>query len=107
VQQAVLQIPSRNAEGKPQQITFNPPAEMSVGTGELKLAATSDSGLPVSYYVREGPAEIDGDVLKLTNIPPRAKWPLKLTVVAWQWGRSTEPKVQSADPVVRTIELGR
>jgi hypothetical protein len=51
--------------------------------------------------VREGPAEVDGDTLKFTAIPPKAKFPVKVTVVAWQHGRSSEPKLKTAEPVAR------
>ena len=59
------------------------------------------------FYVREGPAVVDGDILRLTPIPPRAKYPVAVTVVAWQFGRAAEPAVQSAEPVARTIHLVR
>lgn len=38
-----------------------------------------------------------------TAIPPRAKFPIKVTVVAWQYGKSVEPKVQTAEAVERTF----
>jgi hypothetical protein len=42
-------------------------------------------------------------------IPPRAKFPVKVTVVAWQHGRSSEPKLKDAAPVTRefSIKLAR
>lgn len=49
-------------------------------------SANTGHGLKVYYYVREGPTEVDGDVLKFTPIPPRAKFPVRGTVVAWQHG---------------------
>ena len=51
----------------------------------------------------DGPAEIAGSTLEPTTIPPRTKMPVKVTVTAYQWGRSTEPLVQSAEPVERTF----
>ncbi|HVM61344.1 MAG TPA: hypothetical protein VMV72_10805 [Verrucomicrobiae bacterium] len=101
VQQAVLRLPPRNLEGAAQQITFPPIPDQKLGLKTLKLNATSDANVPVYFYVREGPAEVDGDTLTLTKIPPRAKFPLTITIVAWQWGRTVEPKLQSATPVVR------
>ncbi|MCB1130358.1 MAG: hypothetical protein KDN05_04460 [Verrucomicrobiae bacterium] len=97
----------RNREGKPQEITgFNPPASNRAGTRTLDLSAKSTADLPVFYYVREGPAVIENDrTLRFTEIPPRAKFPVKVTVVAWQWGRMVEPKVQSAQPVERTFSI--
>lgn len=71
----------------------------------MKLNAVSSANVPVYYYVREGPAEIEGNTLRFTAIPPRAKFPLRVTVVAWQWGRSIEPKLKTADPVERSFNL--
>jgi hypothetical protein len=68
--------------------------DQHVGTKSLRLRARSDANAPVFYYVREGPAEVDGDILTFTKIPPRAKFPVKVTVVAWQWGHDgTKAKV--------------
>jgi hypothetical protein len=55
----------------------------------------------------EGPAEVDGGILKFTPIPPRAKFPVKVTVVAWQYGRPTEPKLKTAEPVARKFLIER
>jgi hypothetical protein len=104
VQQALMRI-TPNTTGADQHITFPGISSQSVGTPSVKLAATSDAGTKVSYYVREGPAEIDGDTLAFTPIPPRAKFPVKVTVVAWQWGRSVEPKLKTAAAVERTFDL--
>jgi hypothetical protein len=46
-----------------------------------------------------------GDELQITRIPPRATFPVKVTVVAWQYGRSMEPKIKSAEPVERTFNI--
>jgi hypothetical protein len=45
-------------------------------------------------------------VLHFTPLSPRAKQPVKITVVAWQFGRGTEPQVRAAAPVVRTFLVG-
>jgi hypothetical protein len=100
VQQAMVRI-SPNTQGVEQHINFPVIANQILSIKTLKLGATSDAGLPISYYVVSGPAEIEGDTLQLTRIPPRSKFPLKVTVVAWQWGRSIEPKVQTATPVTQ------
>ena len=103
VEQALMTIPFRLKEGAEQKITFPEIPDQKAGTTLLGLNATSSAGVPVYYYVREGPAEVDGDVLKLTPIPPRAKFPVKVTVVAWQYGRTVEPKLRSAEPVEQTF----
>jgi len=61
--------------------------------------------MPVYYYVQEGPAEIKENKLIFTPIPLRAKYPVKVTVVAWQYGRSTEPKIQTAEPVSQSFYI--
>ena len=106
VQQSQMRIPFRNKTGAEQAITFPEIADVRAGAKPVKLRATSSAKAPVYYYVREGPAEVDdrGD-LTFTPIPPRAKYPVKVTVVAWQWGRSIEPKLKTAEPVERTFAI--
>ncbi|HEX4125003.1 MAG TPA: hypothetical protein VHY37_09790, partial [Tepidisphaeraceae bacterium] len=109
-QQAELRVPIRNTKGTLQSITFPAIPDMSDReiTKPLQLRATSNLGLPVYYYVREGPAEIDDNgTLTFTPIPPRAKFPIAVTVVAWQWGRAAMPRIQSATPVERTFLINR
>lgn len=104
VQQAVLHLP-RFAEGVPQTITFPPIANQKVGIAIIPLTAASDAGVPVGYYVREGPAFVRDGVLHLTPLPPRAKLPVRITIVAWQLGRGTAPKLRVASPVERAFLL--
>jgi hypothetical protein len=103
VEQALMKIPFRLTEGEEQKIRFPEIPDQKAGTKLLALNGVSSAGVPVYYYVREGPAEVDGDVLKFTKIPPRTKFPVKLTVVAWQYGRTVEPKLKSAEPVERSF----
>lgn len=105
VQQVEIRIPYRNKEGIPQRIIFPKLSDVKASVKEITLKGTADSGLPVYYYVKEGSAEIKGDKLVLTKIPPRAKFPVKATVVAWQYGRSGEPKVQTAEAVERSFYI--
>jgi hypothetical protein len=104
VQQALLRLP-RFEEGSEQVITFPALADQRVSTKTVALAATSSVGLPVGYYVREGPAVVRDGVLHVTALPPRAKLPITITVVAWQFGRGTEPKVRAAAPQEQTFRL--
>jgi hypothetical protein len=113
VQQAVMHI-QPNTEGAEQHLTFPKIADQKLsdiekpGENVIKLEATSDAGMKVYYYVREGPAEIYyGKMTELfvKAIPPRSKFPVKVTVVAWQWGRSVEPKVKTAQPVEETFSI--
>jgi hypothetical protein len=104
-QQGRLSLPARLDKGKPQKITFAEISPLRPGGPPVKLQATSDAGLPVRYYVESGPAVIEGDALELAEIPKRAAFPLKLTVVAYQYGSAVEPLVQSAEPVRQVIEI--
>lgn len=65
------------------------------------MKPVSDCGLPVYYYVKEGPAELQDNRLVFTKIPPRSKFPVKVTVVAWQYGIAGQ--VQTAEPVERSF----
>jgi hypothetical protein len=110
VQQANLKFPLRNTAGAAQHIRF--PALADVPARGLRrrtqaLAATSDAGLPVQYYVQEGPAEVRGSTLIFTPLPPRTRYPVKVVVVAWQYGRSAAPQVQTAEPVTQTFYIRR
>ena len=105
--EAELKFPLENKDGEAQTINFPAPGNADTGTRSVALTATSDSGLPVYYYVREGPASIDGNTLRFHPIPPRAKYPVKTTVVAWQWGRNAGRKIKTATPVERTILINR
>lgn len=104
VQAAQIRV-KPSAEGAPQTITFPTLPDQPVGTTSIKLPATSSAGLPVEYYVLEGPAEVEGDTLRFTPIPPGAKLPIKVTVVAWQLGRFVEPLVRAAERVERSFHL--
>jgi hypothetical protein len=91
--------------GADQQITFPEIPDQKAGAVSLALHAVSDAGLPVHYYVREGPASVENGTLTFTPIPPRSKFPVEVTVVAWQWGRSASPEVKTATPVTRTFVI--
>jgi hypothetical protein len=104
VQQAMLRLP-RYTEGAAQTITFPPIPDQQPGAKPVALNAVSDAGVPVGYFVREGPAFIRDGAVHLTPLPPRAKLPVRITVVAWQLGRGLEPKLQAAAPVQRTFSV--
>lgn len=95
----------RALPGKPQKITFPALPPLTVGAPPLKLQATSDSGLPVAFFVVAGPAVIKDGMLELTPIPPRAALPITVTVGAWQWGRRTEPAIKIAEVVQQSLQV--
>ena len=94
-----------NSEGLPQKITFEPIRDLKAGTSSVPLVAQSDSALPVRFFVVAGPATVENGRLMLTKIPPRAKFPIAVTVAAWQWGRGVEPKVRTAETVSQTFHI--
>lgn len=108
VQQADMRIPITNTAGREQKITFPPITDQQEGVKVVKLNAFSDADVPVEYYVKDGPAEIKNRMLYLTKIPPRSKFPLKVTVVAWQYGyNNADRKIKSAIPVERNFLIRR
>ncbi len=94
-----------NKTGKPQAITFPEIPDQTAGTTQLELNAVSNAGLPVEYYVIMGPARVSGKTLTFTDIPPRSRFPIKVTIQAYQYGRSIEPAVQSAACVERSFMI--
>jgi hypothetical protein len=107
VQQFMMHFPYPVAEGQEQKITFDSIPDVKCGIASIKLNAKSDSGMPVYFYVQQGPAEVIGNTLHFKQLPPRAKYPVKVVIVAWQYGRSVEPKVKTATPVVRSFNIFR
>lgn len=85
----------KNNSGLAQKISFEPILDVKAGTKSVKLVAKSSADLPVKFFVRAGPAVIHGDELEFTPIPPRSKFPLAVTVGAWQWGRAGESPVKT------------
>jgi hypothetical protein len=100
-QPASIKLQDMNSSGTQQNITFKPLEDITSQTRTLKLQATSDAGLPVGFTVIEGPAVLAGGTLEIKDSPPRSKWPLRVTVAAWQAGRATEAPIRAAKPVMR------
>ncbi|NQX01860.1 hypothetical protein HQ447_14485 [bacterium] len=106
VQPAAVKLVLNN-EGVVQNIAFDSIPEVKAGTESIQLTATSDAGLPVDFYVISGPATVKDGRLELTSIPPRARFPVEVTVAAWQWGRHQDPKIRTAEIVRQTFHLIR
>jgi len=104
VNPASVHIPWNQA-GAPQAIMFEPIPPQPATVREVPLIATSDAGLPVQFYVKAGPALVEGSTLRLVEVPARAKHRIDVTVVAWQWGRAVAPAIQTAEPVERTFQV--
>lgn len=103
VQQSLMIVPPSNTIGQEQHITFSPIPNQKQYAKGIKLLASSDANVPVGFYVLEGPAELSGDTLDIMAIPPRSRFPVKVIVVAWQYGNSNEPKLQTAVPVEQSF----
>ena len=95
----------RNTFGTTQKITFNRIPDVVAGAKSIQLFAKSDADLPVEFYVVAGPAIIENCKVVFTKIPPKSKFPISVTVAAWQWGRNTEPKVKMAEIVKQTFYI--
>jgi hypothetical protein len=104
VQQALMKLPAFE-QGAEQRITFDAIPNQKKNGKAVRLHASSDSGRKVYFYVREGPAEIAGDTLGFTKLPPHAKFPVKVAVVAWQLGVAGEFK--TAAPVTQEFLIGK
>lgn len=91
--------------GKAQTITFPPIGNLKADSAPVDLKATSDSGLPVDYYVAYGPAVVANGKLEISELPVRAKFPIEVKVVACQFGSGIEPLVKTAAPVEQAIEI--
>lgn len=102
---AHILIDIRNTRGAPQTLSFASVANVARGVHEVKLSAAASSGLPVQFYVESGPASIEGDVLHLLPVPVKSRYPVKIIVSAYQWGRVGESPVQSAGPETREFYL--
>ncbi len=93
--------------GKPQTITFPPLSPITTTSEPADLKATSDSGLKVEFYVAKGPADVVDGKLVLRDVPARAKLPIEVTVVAYQFGSGVNPQVKGAEPVEQAIAVDK
>lgn len=105
VQQLALRFPLVNKEGAEQRISFPKVENIEQGVKSITLSASSSAGVRVYYYVKEGPAEITNNKLKFTKIPLRSKYPIKVIVVAWQYGKSVGAKIKSAEAVEQSFYI--
>lgn len=92
-------------DGRAQAITFPQPGDLAPLGPPVELAAVSDAGLAVEYYVAYGPATVEGNRLTVADLPARARLPVEVKVVAWQFGSALEPRVQTAAPVERVVRV--
>jgi hypothetical protein len=104
-QQGRVNLPEKLTAGRAQAIAFPPAGPLVIGGSPVRLGASSDAGLPVRYCVESGPAVIEGDALRVAEVPRRARFPLPVSVLAYQYGSAVEPLVRSAEPVRMTVQV--
>ena len=105
VQQLNIRIPLRNNQGAEQRITFAAIPDIKQNVKSLTLSASSNRKMPVFFYIQEGPAEVKDGKVFFSKIPPRSRFPIKITVAAWQYGRAVEPKILTAPPVFQSFNI--
>jgi len=93
-----------NKTGKPQTITFDPISDQHANTKEITLQASSSDGLPVHFFVKAGPAVVQGDRLIFKDVPQGGAATIPVTVAAWQWGNTS---TQTAPLIEQTFRLGK
>jgi len=97
-----------NMAGQPQTLDFSAIPDQPVKSlKSLTLRAKASSGLPVEFYVVSGPAHVNGNTLIFDKIPRRSKYPVRVLVDAFQWGRQTAPQVQSAGPAMQQFWIDK
>ena len=105
VQQAIVRFPV-NTHGAENVIEWNAPQKAKISDFPLTLDARATSGLPVRYFVREGPAVVGDDgVLRLRDWPAGAET-CDITICAYQWG-ADGGKVKTAAPVWARLTVSR
>jgi hypothetical protein len=104
---AHILIDLRNTQGLSQEIAFQKIPDVDRSERQITLTATSSSGLPVQFYVESGPASVEDNTLHLFAIPPRSRYPVRVIVSAYQWGRIGEHPIQSAGPETQEFFIQR
>jgi hypothetical protein len=109
-------VPNPNVgltDGSSNVVTFSALTDITGTNGLPTITLTNakaSSGLPVQYWVAAGPyrsSGTNGEVLVPEVIPPKTKFPMEVTIGAWQWGRpsSAGTAVPSAYPVFQTFYI--
>jgi hypothetical protein len=89
-----------------QTVTFPPVSDAPAKTPKIELAATSSTGLPVSYFVLKGPGLIVNGAFIPTEVPAGATKPIEVTVGAYQVGVfKTVGGIKPSPTVYQTFHL--
>jgi hypothetical protein len=90
---------------KQQTIAFAPLSDIPFDAKPLKLEARASSNLPVYYEVDYGPVVVEGDTLKVSEVPVRARFPIECRITAYQLGRRIAPAIEPAEPTSATFRV--
>ena len=104
-QPAGIKYPLEMKEGSAQTIDFPQISDRKEGFNPFELKANASSGLPVDFCVIDGPVELRDGKLVQTEIPPRTKFPVSVTIAASQWGKGTDPKFKAAKTIFQTFRI--
>jgi hypothetical protein len=88
-----------------QKLEFPPIENITAGTKTIKLKASTDSGLAIGYFVQYGPAVVEGDSLRITELPARCKFPIAVRVAAYQWGSYGPKPVRGTGPIFQNFSI--
>lgn len=88
-------------KGAEQTITLTDLPRLSSASTSVALDTSSSAKLAVACYVAWGPAHIQDGKLVVSEVPARAKKPIPVRVVAWQFGSAVAPLVKPAAPVMK------
>ena len=88
-----------------QTISFPPVRDFKPDTRPVPLEAEASSSLAVHYEVEYGPVAIEGNTLRICDLPVRAQLPIECKVTAYQIGRRTAPAVAPAEPASVTFRV--
>ena len=92
--------------GKGQTITFPTVADAPASAAKVALKATSSAGLPVDYFVVQGPGIIQGSDFVVREVPAGRKAPILVTIGAYHNGVYDEGKrVAASDVAYQSFKL--
>jgi hypothetical protein len=111
VQQICIHMPYRITNGAEQHINFEKIENIERTTKDVTLNASSSSGLPVYFYVKYGPAKVlqatetkdQKAHLIISKIPVKTRFPIRVSVVAWQYG--IDGSWQTAEPIEKEFMI--
>jgi hypothetical protein len=92
--------------GAAQKIDFPAVPDAPMNAAKIPLAASSDAGLPVDYFVLKGPGIIRDGAFVPAEIPANATQPIEVTVGAYQVGDfKAEGGTKPSPTVYQTFRL--